>query len=66
MMETCQQASEQRFNDIEAQLTRLVIQPQAPIILSPQPHTMQHQAVPLREHGASTAGPPPPLVPSLS
>ena len=37
-MESCHQKSERRFASIEAQLARLGMNPQAPIVQSPQPH----------------------------
>ena len=43
------QHSKQQFASIEAQLTRLGMQPQAPIVQSLQPYCIQHYAVPLLE-----------------
>ena len=65
-MESRHQKSEQRFASIEAQLARLGINPQAPIVQSPQPHPVQYQVVPLLEQGAAAAGPPPAPVPPPS
>ena len=65
-MESRHQKSEQRFASIEAQLAKLGMYPQAPLIQSPQPHRVQYQAVPLLEEGAATAGPPAPPVPPAS
>ena len=65
-MEFRHQKSKQRFLSIEAQLARLGMNPQAPIVLSSQPHRAQYQAVPLLEQGAAAAGPPPPPVPPPS
>ena len=65
-MESRHQKSKQRFASIEAQLASLGMNTQAPIVLSPQPHRVQYQAVPLLELGAATAGPPPPPVPPPS
>ena len=56
------QKSEQRFASIEGQLARLGMDPQAPILQSPQPYRIQYQAVPLLERGAAAGGPPPPPV----
>ena len=65
-VESRHQTSEQRFVSIEAQLARLGINPQAPIVQSLHPYWIQYQAVPLLEQGAATAGPPPPPVPPPS
>ena len=65
-MDSRHQKSAQQFASIEAQLARLGMNPQAPIIQSPQPDQVQYQAVPLLEQGAATAGPPPPPVPPPS
>ena len=61
-MESRHQKSEQRFASIEAQLARLEMNPQAPIVQSPRPHQVQYQAVTLLEQGAAAAGPRPPPV----
>ena len=65
-MESRHQKCEQRFASIEAQLARLGMNPQGPIVQSPQPHRVRYQAVPLLEQGAAAAGPPPPPVPPPS
>ena len=65
-IESRHQKSEQRFASIEAQLARLGMNPQAPIVQSPQPHRVQYQAVPLLEQGAATVVPSPPPVPPQS
>ena len=44
-METPQSESEQRFAIIEAQLARLGLNLEAPIVQSPQPRAIQYQAV---------------------
>ena len=46
-MKSRHQKSQQRFASIEAQLARLGMNPQAPIVQSSQPHQVQYQAVPL-------------------
>lgn len=65
-MESCYQKSEPHFTSIEAQLARLGIQPQAPIVQFPHPYRVQYQAIPLLAQEAAIAGPPPPQVPPLS
>ena len=66
MMKTCHVVLEQWFASIKAQLARLEMNPQAPIVPSPQPHRVQYQAVLLLEPRAATTGPPPLSVPPLS
>ena len=60
-MESHHQKFEQPFAHIEAQLAKLGMNPQAPIVQSPQPHWVQCHAVPPLEQGA--AAPEPPLLP---
>ena len=64
-METQHYASEQQFASIEAQITRLGMQLQVPIVQFPQLYRKQHQVVLLLERGSAAAGPlPPPVHPT--
>ena len=65
-MESRHQKSEPQFGSIEAQLARLGMNLQAPIVQSPQPHRVQYQAVLLLEQGPAAAGPTTRPVPSPS
>ena len=65
-MESRNQKSKQRFASIDAQLARLEMNAQTPIVQFPLPYWVQYQAVPLLEQGAATAGPLPPPIPPRS
>ena len=63
MMEASHVASEQVFASIGRQLARLVMQPRAPFMQSPEPYQVSHHAVLLLKQGAPTVGSRPPPVP---
>ena len=66
IMETYNLAFEQRFTGIEAQLVRLRMQAETPIVQSSQLPGVQHYILLLLEQEAAAAQPPPLPVPPLS